>query len=101
MGIRTNHIKFQSEVLIILLCPGTYTCATHVYVGFLTIQGLRLAFQLASPVASGRFDSLARYSYLGATKVLSDSQGRVELLVGLAFSYHSLHDRQAPSVPLF
>ena len=37
----------------------------------------------------------------GATKVLSDSPGLVELLAGLAFSYHSLPDGQAPLVPLF
>ena len=37
----------------------------------------------------------------GATKVLSDSPGLVELLVGLAFSYRSLPDGQAPLVPLF
>ena len=34
----------------------------------------------------------------GATKVLSDSPGLVEWLVGLAFSYRSLPDGQAPLV---
>ena len=37
----------------------------------------------------------------GATKVLSDSPGLVELPVGLAFSYRSLPDGQARLVPLF
>ena len=37
----------------------------------------------------------------GATKVLSDSPGVVEWLVGLAFSYPSLPDGQAPLVPPF
>ena len=37
----------------------------------------------------------------GATKVLSDSPGLVELLAGLVFSYHSFPDGQAPLFPLF
>ena len=37
----------------------------------------------------------------GATIVLSDSPGLVEWLVGLAFSYRSLPDGQAPLILLF
>ena len=37
----------------------------------------------------------------GATKVLSDSPGLMERLVGLVFSHRSLPDWQAPSVLLF
>ena len=36
----------------------------------------------------------------GTMKVLSNSPGLVDGLVGLEFSYHSLPDRQAPLVPL-
>ena len=39
--------------------------------------------------------------YQGATKVLSDSPGLVEWLVGLGFSYRSLPDGQPPLVPHF
>ena len=41
------------------------------------------------------------FTVQGATKVPSDSPGLVEWLDGLAFSYRSLPDRQAPLVPLF
>ena len=44
---------------------------------------------------------LCRRALQGATKVLSDSPGLVELPVGLAFSYRSLPDGQARLVPLF
>ena len=49
----------------------------------------------------GGWENFTWWKNQGATKVLSDSPGLVEWLVGLGFSYRSLPDGQPPLVPHF
>ena len=62
--------------------------------------GLDTVVEVINDMFSIKTKKFAAYSQ-GATKVLSDSPGLVEWLVGLAFSYRSLPDRQAPLILLF